>query len=281
MAKYTGKSKEEKRMEVKEIMDSLEKGVTSVFTSEKYQECLDFFSKFHNYSLNNTILIMMQKPDATKVASFATWKKLGVKINKGAKGIKILCPVPYKYTEEQDTKDGGKKEVEKSGLYFKVGHVFDISQTDGELPTLTEKIKGNSDELKALIKKIIGGSDVPIVIDKELNDKPENGYYDLLVGDIHVKENLEDAHKLKTIIHELAHSKLHADGSVDRKEAEVQAESVAYVVCKWLNLDTSDYSFGYVAGWSSSKETKELKKSLDTIEKTAKNMIKQIEKYIG
>lgn len=275
---YKGKSKEEKREEVKNIMNTLEAGVKNVFSSEKYKECLAFFSKFHNYSFNNSILIAMQCPQASQVASFATWKKLGIKVKKGSKAIKILCPVPYSYIKEEDT-DEGKKEVTKSGLTFKLGNVFDVSQTDGEAPSLVNKLKGNSDEMKNLIEKIIKKSDIPIEIDAALNDKPENGYYSLVKNDIHIKESLDDAHKIKTIVHELAHSKLH---SLDKKgytrnEAEVQAESVAFVTCNYIGLDTSDYSFGYIASWSSGKNTKELKASLNIIEKASKELISFIE----
>lgn len=280
MSKYTKKTNEQKREEVKEIMGKLEEGVTNVFTSEEYEKVLNFFSKFHHYSYRNIILIMLQNPLASNVASFTTWKNLGCKVKKGSKAMKILCPIPYKYKKEVTNEDGTVEEVESSGINFKLGNVFDISQVEGEIPSLTKQLEGNSEELKALIDYTITNSPTKIVIDSALNGRSENGYYHKINKDIHVKESLDDLHKVKTIVHELAHSILHPDidDGLTSQTKEVQAESTAYIVCNYLGLDTSDYSFGYVAGWSRNKELKELKESLDVIEKTSKGLIDFFEK---
>lgn len=280
MAKnYVKKSQEEKRQEVKNIMEQLEQGVAAVFTSDKYKECLSFFSKFHRYSFNNTILIAQQYPAASQVASFAAWQKLGGKIKKGSKAIKVLCPIPYSYKVEVENTKGEIKEKIVSGVRFKLGNVFDISQVEGvDIPKLTKPLKGNSKELKNLIREIRKKSHTPIYVSAALNDKPENGYYNLVEKNIYIKECLDDAHKLKTIIHELAHSILHNDmKNYTREEAEVQAESVAFVVCNAIGIDTKEYSFGYIASWSTGKDIKELKNSLNIIEKTSKQIIEFIE----
>lgn len=282
MSKYTRKSNEEKRNEVKEIMNKLEEGVTNIFSSDEYKKCLDFFSKFHNYSYGNIILIMLQNPCASSVASFTTWKSLGCKVKKGSKALKILCPVPYKYKKEIESEDGSVEEIEQQGLRFKLGNVFDISQVEGEIPSITKQLKGNSEELKSIIDYSIINSPIEIIIDDKLNGNSSNGYYHLIDKDIHVKEELDDLHKIKTIVHELAHSMLHKDinNKLSRETKEVQAESVAYIVCNYIGLDTSDYSFGYVAGWSKNRELKELKESLNIIEKTSKELIKFFENHL-
>ena len=275
MKKYEGKTTEQKREEVKSIVKNLEEGVKNVFNTEEYKKALQFFSKFHQYSMNNSILIAMQMPDASVVGSFQHWKTVGAKVKKGSKAIKILCPVKYNY--EVENEDGTIEQ--KSGMTFRLGNVFDISQTDAKVPSLTKELKGNNSEINTLIQKIISSYDKKIVIDAALNKKKENGYYSLLEDDIHIKENLDDCHKLKTIIHEMAHSILHTidEKKYTRNECEVQAESVAYVTCNYLGIDSSNYSFGYIAGWSTGKTIKELKSSLNLIEKTSKKIISFIE----
>ena len=266
--------KKSKKQEVENIIKDLENGVRDVFEGEKYENYLDFCSKFHNYSFRNIVLIMLQNPNASRVASFATWNKLGCKIKKGSKALKILCPVQYQ-TKEEVEEQGEIKEKVKNHLYFKLGNVFDISQVEGEIPSLVKELKGNSEDIKRMINYAIDNSEIAITIDNNLNNGSTNGYYDLLMNDIHIKESLDDIHKLKAIIHELAHSILHSDidNKLDRNTKEVQAESIAYVVCRGLGLDTDDYSFGYVAGWSREKELKELKDSLDIINKTSQKIL--------
>ena len=260
----------QKKQEVNKFMQDLENGVKDVFASGKYQEYLDFCSKFHNYSYGNIVLIMLQNPNASQVASFTTWNRLGFKIKKGAKALKILCPVKYNTIVEEDG-----EEVVKNHLYFKLGNVFDITQVEGDKPSLVTELKGNSDEIKSLINYALNNTEVAITIDKSLNEGSANGYYDVFMRDIHIKESLDDIHKLKTIIHELAHSILHCnlDDGIDRRTKEVQAESVAYIVCRGLGLNTDNYSFGYVASWSRDKELKELKDSLDIINKTSQKIL--------
>ncbi len=217
----------QKKQEVNKFMQDLENGVKGVFESGKYQEYLNFCSRFHNYSYGNIVLIMLQNPYASQVASFTTWNKLGFKIKKGSKALKILCPVKYNTIVEEDG-----EEVVKSHLYFKLGNVFDISQVEGNKPSLVSELKGSDKEIKELIRYAINNSEVAITMDESLNNDTANGYYDLLSRDIHVKASLDDLHKLKTIIHELAHSILHCslDNELSRATKEVQAESIAYIV---------------------------------------------------
>lgn len=264
------KKREQKKQDVGKFMQDLESGVKEVFESGRYQEYLDFCSKFHNYSYGNIVLIMLQNPSASQVASFTTWNKLGFKIKRGSKALKILCPVKYNTIVEEDG-----EEVVKNHLYFKLGSVFDISQVEGDKPSLVSDLKGSSEEIKSLINYALNNTEVAITIDSNLNDGSANGYYDVLMNDIHIKESLDDFHKLKTIIHELAHSMLHSDldNGLDRRTKEVQAESVAYIVCRGLGLNTDDYSFGYVASWSRGKELKELKDSLNVINKTSQKIL--------
>lgn len=263
---------------MKEIMVQLEEGVAAVFTSDSYIRLLKMMGQFHNYSVNNCILILMQCPNASRVASFQTWKKLGYPVKKGEKGIKILVPIPYTYQKEQKTMDeqGNISEeiVDAKGLWFKIGHVFDASQVIGELPTLSHELTNNPIQLQKAVEKIISGNE-NINYDHNLKKESANGYYRLDTQEIYIRPNMASSQTIKTIIHEKAHSILHYSGSkkCTREEAEVQAESVAYCVCSAFGLDTSDYSFGYIAGWSNGKETNELKSSLAIIERTAKELI--------
>lgn len=235
------------KQKVKEITDKLEEGLKELFESEKYKSYLSTMSKFHNYSFNNTLLIAMQKPEATLVAGYKAWQKNFERhVNKGEKAIRILAPAPYKIKEERDKIDPvtgemtfdengmpQKEEVEVTIPAFRAVSVFDVSQTDG---------------------------------------KP-------------IPENMSESQTLKTMVHEVAHSMLHNKEvnqdilapAKDRNTKEVEAENVAYTVCQHFEIDTSDYSFGYIAGWSSGKDMKELKASLDIIRHTASELITGIE----
>ena len=270
---------EKKQIEQQEAIQKLEQGVKEVFTSEKYEEFLKTYSKFHKYSINNSILILMQRPDASNIASFQTWKKLGRQINKGEKGIKVLVPIPYKYEKEVENKSGDTETIELSGTSFRIGNVFDISQTTGkELPKLTTDLKEYSAEIELAIEAIAKTSKVPVRFESDMpHDK--KGYYSISNKEIVINDNMSDTQTFKTLVHEIAHSKIHA---IDLKkynanEREVQAESVAYVVCNIYGIDTSEYSFGYIAGWSSGKEMSELKESLSIIQDCSSEMIKSIE----
>ena len=289
---------------VKEITDKLESGIKELFEGEKFKEYLDTMSKFHNYSFNNTMLIAMQKPDATLVAGFNSWKnKFERSVNKGEKGIQIFAPAPYKIKKEQtkldpDTdlpvlgKDGKpiKEEVEVTIPAFKVVSVFDVSQTSGkELPTLgADELSGNVKDYEKFFNAVREASPVPIKF-AEI-DGTAKGFYHHEDKSITIKENMSEVQTIKTAIHEIAHAKLHdrdlkksdVDKPKDRSTEEVEAESIAYTVCQHFGIDTSDYSFAYVASWGSGKDTPELKSSLETIRSTASELITAIsDKYLG
>ena len=277
------------------IMQSLESGVEELFTSNRYQEFLKTMAKFHNYSFNNTMLIAMQRPDATLVTSYKNWQSMGRQVMKGEKGITIIAPAPYKKMKEKEVLDenqrpimgtDGKPKTEKVEVtvpHFKAVTVFDIAQTSGEpiqtlAPELLTAAVQDFDSFMQAIQKI---SPVPIRFDEI--DGNANGYYHNADKEIVIKKGLSESQTLKTTIHETAHAKLHDKEIMeslgvekDRLTKEVEAESVAYCVCSSFCLDTSDYSFPYIAGWSSSREMKEMKASMDVIRKTAGEMIDQL-----
>lgn len=287
------------KQKVKEITDKLEAGLKELFESEKYKSYLSTMSKFHNYSFNNTLLIAMQKPEATLVAGYQAWQKNFERhVNKGEKAIRILAPAPYKIKEERDKLDPvtgemmfdengmpQKEETEVTIPAFRAVSVFDVSQTDGkpipelEVNELLSTVEGYEDFVQALMNI----SPVPIAFEDTPGDS--KGYFSTAEKRIAVQENMSESQTLKTMVHEVAHSRLH-DKEVnqsmdipvkDRNTKEVEAESVAFTVCQHFGIDTSDYSFGYIAGWSSGRNMKELKSSLDTIRKTASELITGIE----
>ena len=290
---------------LKEITDRLEQGITELFDSERYKEYLRVMSKFHNYSFNNTLLIAMQKPDASLIAGFTAWKnQFQRNVKKGEKGIKIIAPSPFKIKQEMEKIDpqtqkpvigrDGKPVTEEKEITipaYKVVSVFDVSQTEGkELPdiavdALTGDVEQYSDFFAALEKT----SPVPIGFEKI--EGGAHGYYHLEDKRIALDEGMSELQTLKTAIHEIAHAKLHdidlnapkdeQQPRVDRRTREVEAESVAYTVCQHYGLDTSDYSFGYVAGWSSGRELAELKSSLETIRSAAADIINSIDGHIA
>ena len=285
---------------LKEITDRLEQGIAELFDSERYKEYLKVMSKFHNYSFRNTVLIAMQKPDASLVAGFSAWKNnFERNVMKGQKGIKIIAPSPYKIKQEMQKidphtqkpiigKDGKPVTEEKEVTIpaYKVVSVFDVSQTEGkELPDIAvDELTGDVDRYKDFFAALEKTSPVPIAF--ENIEGGSHGYYHLEDKRIAINEGMSELQTLKTAIHEIAHAKLHdvdlnappeQQNRVDRHTCEVEAESVAYTVCQHFGLDTSDYSFGYVAGWSSGKEMTELKASLETIQTTAKELITEIE----
>lgn len=277
------------------IMQSLESGVEELFTSNRYQEFLKTMAKFHNYSFNNTMLIAMQRPDATLVTSYKNWQSMGRQVMKGEKGITIIAPAPYKKMKEKEVLDENQRpimgtdgkpkteQVEVTVPHFKAVTVFDIAQTSGEpiqtlAPELLTAAVQDFDSFMQAIQKI---SPVPIRFDEI--DGNANGYYHNADKEIVIKKGLSKSQTLKTAIHETVHAKLHDKEIMeslgvekDRLTKEVEAESVAYCVCSSFGLDTSDYSFPYIAGWSSSREMKEMKASMDVIRKTAGEMIDQL-----
>ena len=289
------------KQKVQEITEKLEQGIKELFESEKYKTYLNTMSKFHNYSFNNTMLIAMQKPDATLVAGFKAWQKnFDRHVKKGEKGIRILAPAPYKIKEERDKidpvtqellldKDGNpqKEEVEITIPAFRAVSVFDVAQTDGKpIPELAAKeLLSDVEGYQDMIRAVEAISPVPIELEEIAGDS--KGYYDREAKRIAVQENMSEGQTLKTMIHEVAHSKLHSKEveqdeqmKKDRNTKEVEAESIAYTVCQHFGVDTSDYSFGYIAGWSSGRDTKELRASMDTIRRTASELITGIEEQL-
>ena len=288
---------------VKEITARLEQGVQAIFDSDRYKEFLTAMSKFHDYSLNNTILIAMQ--GGNLVMGFRQWEKeFDRHVKKGEKGIKIFAPAPYKVKKLVDKIDPEtrkpmldregkvvKEEKEITVPAFKVITVFDISQTEGkEFPDLSVKpLLADVEQYEDFFAALEKASPVPIAFEQITNGA--NGYFSLTDKRIAIKEGVSELQAVKTAIHEIAHAKLHdidlnapkdeQQPHVDRRTREVQAESVAYTVCQHYGLDTSDYSFGYVAGWSSGRELSELKSSLETIRSAAAEIINSIDENLA
>lgn len=267
---------------IEEITEKLEEGVKGVFQGEGYKTFLSVMSKFHSYSVNNCILIAMQMPEATQVAGFQSWKNNFKRtVKKGEKAIRILAPIPHKFKKEVETEDGEKVMKEIQYTTFRAVPVFDISQTEGEdLPSICKQLVGSVEGFKNLIGKLESLSPVPVAY--EPIPGSANGYYSHLTNSIVVDAGLSEQHTVKTLIHEIAHAILHnketgAEKDADNRTKEVQAESIAYTVCAYLGLDTSEYSFGYVAGWSEGKEVKELTESMEVIRKTAGEIIDSLE----
>lgn len=290
---------------LKEITDRLEQGISELFESERYKEYLSVMSKFHNYSFNNTLLIAMQKPDASLIAGFTSWKsQFERNVKKGEKGIKIIAPSPFKVKKEMEKIDpqtqrpvigaNGKPVTEEQEVTipaFKVVAVFDVSQTEGkELPDIAvDALTGDVDKYKDFFAALEKTAPVPVAFEKI--EGGTHGYYHLEDKRIAIAEGMSELQTLKTTIHEIAHAKLHdidlnapiseQQNRPDRRTREVEAESIAYTVCQHYGLDTSDYSFGYVAGWSSGKELAELKSSLETIRNTAAELIDTIDGHMA
>ena len=277
------------------ILKSLETGVENIFTGDKYAQYLQTMSKFHRYSFNNTLLIAMQRPDATLVTGYRNWQSMGRQVKKGEKGITILAPAPIKRKREQEILDQNNKplldgngkpkteEVEVIIPRFKPTTVFDISQTDGEpIETLApEELTEAVADYELFMKAITEVSPVPIRFD-EIEGEAK-GYYHSVDKEIVIQKGMSDSQTIKTAIHETGHARIHdkdlmAEQGIEKDwlTKEVEAESVAYCVCSAFGVDTSEYSFPYIAGWSSGRDMKELKTSMDTIRKTAGEMIDEL-----
>ena len=288
---------------VKEITDKLEAGIQALFESEAFKKYLKTLSKFHDYSLNNTILIAMQKPDATLVAGYTAWQKnFGRQVQKGETGIRILAPTPYKKQMEVDrldpvtlqpvlNPDGSTVKDLKEIMVpaFRVVNVFDVSQTDGKpLPTIgVDELSGNVANYEMFFEALKRACPVPVGFE----DIPSGakGYYHTVEQRIALQVGMSEVQTVKTMIHEMAHQKLHAIDPKDlppeeprltRNAKEVEAEAVAYTVAQHYGIETSDYSFAYIAGWSKDKDTPELKASLDRIRQAANEMIMAIDDHI-
>lgn len=299
---------EVRKNKVQEITDRLETGIKELFDSEKYVTWLNTMSKFHEYSLNNTILIAMQRPDATMVAGYTQWQKdFERNVNKGEKAIRILAWNPHKEKVERDKIDPETHEpvkdengntvkeiAEVQRPSYKVVNVFDVSQTEGkEIPTLATELQGNVRNFQDFFEAL--KRTCPVPIEFENINGSARGYFHQKDQRIAIQEGMSEIQTIKTAIHEMAHQKLHSveqennqsyqskkqeEKAQTRSEKEVEAESVAYTVCQHFGIDTSDYSFGYVAGWSQGKEMAELKASLLTIRRAAASMIDDIEGHI-
>lgn len=249
-----------------DLMKQLENGFTELVVGDNFANYLKTMAKFHHYSFNNIMLIVMQYPEASQVAGYKKWQEMGRNVRKGEKGIRILAPCPHKKTVTND--DG--EETEIRWTTYRPVSVFDIAQTDGkELPEICRKLTGEVSDYEALMEGLKKVAQVAVSFENITNGA--NGYYSKDMG-IVLNEGMEQAQTVKTFIHEIAHSILHKDSYKCREQKEVEAESVAYVVCQALGIDSGDYTFGYLAGWASG-DTKFLKQSLNDIQKCADKII--------
>ena len=294
-AKEKAEYKAKKREEMEALFQKIDDGVQKVFTSDNYKNYLKVMSKFTDYSARNTLLIAMQRPDATLVASFGKWKQFGRNVKKGEHGIEILAPVTYTTEEEterlvldengnrQYNDDGTeKKEVvqtERTDIGFKKVYVFDISQTEGkELPTIAHSLTGQYDSQKkaAIIKALEKVTGIEILF-ADIEGEA-NGFYSPYEDIIAIKSGMSDIQTLKTAFHETAHKLLHdpkleiETAKSSKSEKEVQAESTAFIVAEMLGLDTSEYSFPYIASWSDGKQLEQLRNVLDEIHDASKKI---------
>ena len=300
--------KQSSKERIKEITAGIEKGIMELFESDRYRNYLTTMSRFHKYSLNNVMLIHAQRPDATLVAGFSKWKNsFGRHVKKGEKGIQILAPTPYKIKVDKekldpDTKlpmldDEGKPITEEKEVtipMFKVVSVFDVAQTEGKpLPQISFSLTGDVAQYEVFMEALRRTSQVPITI--EPMEPGMDGYFHLEKQAIFLREGMSQVQTVCAAIHEMAHSRLHnyekmtelADdgetilvpGEKDRNTEEVEAESISYAVCQYFGIETADSSFGYIASWSQGKELKELRASLETINKTSSELISGIEQH--
>ena len=277
---------------VRAITDQLESGIQALFESEQFKNYLKTLSKFHSYSVNNTILIAIQKPDATLVAGYTSWlHDFGRQVKKGEQGIRILAPAPYKKKREVDRIDPATgqtvrnpdgsvaKDIQETTIpAFKVVNVFDVSQTEGrELPTIgVNELTGDVAQYETFLQALEHTCPVPITFEQITSGA--KGYFHTAQQRIALQEGMSQVQTIKTLIHEMAHQKLHSgDDKLARNAKEVEAEAVAYTVSQHYGIDTSDYSFPYIAGWSKGKDTAELKASLDRIRNAADEMITDID----
>lgn len=279
-----------------ELTDKLENGIKDLYASGRYAEYLAAMSKFHHYSFGNALLILFQCPTATHVAGYNTWKQLGRQVRKGETGIQILAPCGFRATQEREKTDPQTgqllydpdgnpltEKVQMSPNRFKVAYVFDLSQTEGrELPNIgVSELSGEVTDFADIYDRLTALS--PLPVEQEQFPDEAKGYTSFAEQRIVVRPGMSEVQTIKTLVHEIAHAKLHDPAQItpeerkQRREKEVEAESVAYVVCQHFGIETSDYSFGYVAGWSKGKELAELKASLDRIHSTAGEIIHAIQ----
>ena len=295
---------------MREIVDSIENGIKELFESDKYRKYLTTMSRFHHYSVNNTMLIYMQRPDATHVAGFNKWRdQFGRNVLKGEKGIRIIAPTPYKKKIEEIKTDpetnapvldaDGKAIIEEKEIripMFKVVSVFDVSQTAGKpLPQLAADLSGNVQQYEVFMEALRRASPVPMEIKPVARDT--DGFFSIKAQSITIRAGMSEVQTVCTAVHEIAHAKLHdyehmtelADdgetilvpGEKSRNTEEVEAESISYAVCQYYGIETGENSFGYIATWSKGKELKELRASLETINKTASELITDIDRHFA
>ena len=295
---------------MREIVDSIENGIKELFESDKYQQYLSTMSRFHRYSANNTMLIYMQRPDATHVAGFNKWRdQFGRNVLKGEKGIRIIAPTPYKKKVEEIKTDpetnapildaDGKAIIEEKEIripMFKVVSVFDVSQTSGKpLPQLAADLSGNVQQYEVFMEALRRASPVPMEIKPVARDT--DGFFSIKAQSITIRAGMSEVQTVCAAVHEIAHAKLHdyehmtelADdgetilvpGEKSRNTEEVEAESISYAVCQYYGIETGENSFGYIATWSKGKELKELRASLETINKTASELITDIDRHFA
>lgn len=293
---------------MREIVDSIENGIKELFESDKYRQYLSTMSRFHRYSVNNTMLIYMQRPDATHVAGFNKWRdQFGRNVLKGEKGIRIIAPTPYKKKVEEIKTDpetnapvldaDGKAIIEEKEIripMFKVVSVFDVSQTSGKpLPQLAADLSGNVQQYEVFMEALRRASPVPMEIKPVARDT--DGFFSIKAQSITIRAGMSEVQTVCAAVHEIAHAKLHdyehmtelADdgetilvpGEKSRNTEEVEAESISYAVCQYYGIETGENSFGYIATWSKGKELKELRASLETINKTASELITDIDRH--
>lgn len=295
---------------MREIVDSIENGIKELFESDKYQQYLSTMSRFHRYSVNNTMLIYMQRPDATHVAGFNKWRdQFGRNVLKGEKGIRIIAPTPYKKKVEEIKTDpetnapvldaDGKAIIEEKEIripMFKVVSVFDVSQTAGKpLPQLAADLSGNVQQYEVFMEALRRASPVPMEIKPVARDT--DGFFSIKAQSITIRAGMSEVQTVCAAVHEIAHAKLHdyehmteladdgetilVSGEKSRNTEEVEAESISYAVCQYYGIETGENSFGYIATWSKGKELKELRASLETINKTASELITDIDRHFA
>lgn len=280
---------------VAELTDRLENGVKELYASDSYAQYISAMAKFHHYSFGNALLILFQCPHATNVAGYGTWKELGRQVKKGEKGM-ILAPCNFGATLEREKIDpatgqtlygpDGNPLTEKVKIApnrFKIAHVFDLSQTEGrELPQIgVYELTGDVSDYTGIYNRLAALSPLPVV--QEDFQREAKGYTSFVENRIVIKPGMSQVQTIKTLVHEIAHAKLHKPKDLvteqtpkERRQKEVEAESIAYVVCQYFGIDTSDYSLAYVAGWSRGRELAELKSSLNVIHSTAGEIIDAI-----
>ena len=261
-----------------ETEQALIDGVAHCYTEGNFRAYLDVVSRFHNYSLNNCLLIAMQMPEATMVAGFNDWKrKFKRNVCKGEKGIRIMAPMTFKYNVEGVGKDGAVTNEEHQYMRFKMVSVFDYSQTEGqELPQVCKELEGDVENYDMLIQSLINAASVPVTFE-EINSGA-HGYFSQKENRIVVKTGMAQEQTVKTLIHEIAHSILHCKDAfpdTPKDVKEIQAESVAYMVCRELGIDSSGYSFEYVATWAN-QDMKTLTEQMEVVRKTADAIITKV-----